>query len=181
MKCLVVRVCVSMTDVGVAATNLRVVCKTVTCISAFTEMAILEIVKKPEIKAAAGLDTALQATRRMPLWALAFALATGKNTRLFGVLDQKNQTRFSTNTCHSVQSARQPLSRRAISLGSKEFYDKDFEHARALSRRSSKEFYGKYFEHARALSRRSSKELYEKDREQSRAASRSSSKKDYAS
>ena len=41
-------------DVGVAVTNLRVVCKTITCVSAFTEMAIifLEIVK-----AAAGLDT----------------------------------------------------------------------------------------------------------------------------
>ena len=37
-----------------AATNLRFVCKTITCVSAFTEMAIifLEIVK-----AAAGLDT----------------------------------------------------------------------------------------------------------------------------
>ena len=50
--CPSVRVCV--TDVGVAVTNLRVVCKTITCVSAFTEMAIifLEIVK-----AAAGLDT----------------------------------------------------------------------------------------------------------------------------
>ena len=39
--------------------------------------------------------SALQATRRMPLWTLAIALATGKNTRLFGGLDQ-NKTRFST-------------------------------------------------------------------------------------
>ena len=41
-----------MTDVAVM--NLRVVCKIITCVSAFTEMAIifLEIVK-----AAAGLDT----------------------------------------------------------------------------------------------------------------------------
>ena len=40
-------VCVSVTDVGVAVTNLRFVCKTITCVSAFTEMAIifLEIVK----------------------------------------------------------------------------------------------------------------------------------------
>ena len=47
-------VCVSVTDVGVAVTNLRFVCKTITCVSAFTEVAIifLEIVK-----AAAGLDT----------------------------------------------------------------------------------------------------------------------------
>ena len=59
--------------------------------------------------------SALQATRRMPLWALAIALATGK-TRLFGLLDQ-NETGFSP-TCHSVQRARQPLLGRAISLGS---------------------------------------------------------------
>ena len=85
--------CVCVTDVGVAATNLRFVCKTITCVSAFTEMAIifLEIVK-----AAAGLDTLhCTATRMMPLWALAIALATGKNTKLFGVLDQ-NENRFFT-------------------------------------------------------------------------------------
>ena len=58
--------------------------------------------------------SALQATRRMPLWTLAIALATGKNTRLFGRLDQ-NKTRFST---YVSQRARQPLSRRATSLGS---------------------------------------------------------------
>ena len=34
-------VCASVTDVGVAVTNLRFVCKTITCISAFTEMAII--------------------------------------------------------------------------------------------------------------------------------------------
>ena len=39
--------------------------------------------------------SALQATRRMPLWTPASALATGKNTRLFGGLDQ-NKTPFST-------------------------------------------------------------------------------------
>ena len=44
----------SVPDVGVAITNLRVVCKIITRISAFTEMAMifLEIVK-----AAAGWDT----------------------------------------------------------------------------------------------------------------------------
>ena len=47
------------------------------------------------VKAAASLDTALQATRRMPLWALVIALATGKNTKLFGVLDQ-NENGFFT-------------------------------------------------------------------------------------
>ena len=49
----------------------------------------------------------------MPLWALAIALASDKNTRLVGVLDQ-NKTRFFTAEKH----ARQPLSRQAISLGS---------------------------------------------------------------
>ena len=39
--------------------------------------------------------SALQATRRMPLWALAIALVTGKNTKLFGVLDQ-NENGFFT-------------------------------------------------------------------------------------
>ena len=73
-----------------ATTNLQFVCKTITCVSAFTKNNFLEIVK-----AAAGLDTALQATRRMPLWALAIALATGKNTKLFGVLDQ-NENGFFT-------------------------------------------------------------------------------------
>ena len=53
----------------------------------------------------------LQATRRMPLWTLAIALTTGKNIRLFGVLDQ-NKTRLSTYV------SQRPLSRRAISLGS---------------------------------------------------------------
>ena len=40
IKILVVRpcVCVCVTDVGVAVMNLRVVCKIVTCVSAFTEI-----------------------------------------------------------------------------------------------------------------------------------------------
>ena len=39
IKILLVRpsVCVCVTDVGVAATNLRFVCKTITCVSAFTK------------------------------------------------------------------------------------------------------------------------------------------------
>ena len=44
-----------------------------------------------------------QATRRMPLWTLAIALATGKNTRLLGVLDQ-NKTRFSTYVSQRAES-----------------------------------------------------------------------------
>ena len=47
--------------------------------------------------------SALQATRRMPLWTLAIALATGKNTRLFGWLDQ-NMTRFSTYVSQRAES-----------------------------------------------------------------------------
>ena len=57
-------VCLSMTDVGMAVTNLRVVCKIIVCVSAFTEMAILIFFEI--VKAAAG-HSGLQATRRMPL------------------------------------------------------------------------------------------------------------------
>ena len=49
-------------------------------------------------------------------WALTTALATSKNTRLFDVLDQ-NKTQFSL-TRHSVQTARQTLSRQAIGFSS---------------------------------------------------------------
>ena len=45
----------------------------------------------------------LQAMRRMPLWALAIALATGKNTRLFGLLDQ-NETGFFTYVSQRAES-----------------------------------------------------------------------------
>ena len=46
--CVCVSVCLCVTDVGVAVTNLRVVCKIITCVPAVTEMAIifLEIVLK---------------------------------------------------------------------------------------------------------------------------------------
>ena len=97
IKILVVCPCVCVTDVGVAVTNLRVVCKNITCVSAFTEMAILiflEIAREINSCCRSG-HSALQATRRVPLWALAIALATGKNTGLFSVLDQ-NETQFFT-------------------------------------------------------------------------------------
>ena len=42
-----------------------------------------------------------------------YTLAKGKNTRSFNVLDQNE---FISLTCHSVQRARQPRTRRAISL-----------------------------------------------------------------
>ena len=79
---------------------------------AFTKMAIifLEIVK-----ADAGLGhSALQATRRMPLWALAIALATGKNTKLFGVLDQ-NENGFFTYVSQRAESRAATVT---MSLGS---------------------------------------------------------------
>ena len=89
-------------DVGVAITNLRVVCKTITCASAFTEMAFLEIILYSKSGCRSGYS-ALQATRKMPLWALAIALSTGKNTRLFGVLDQ-NETQFFTYLSQRAES-----------------------------------------------------------------------------
>ena len=55
IKIFVVRLCV--TNVGVAVTNLRVVCKTITCVSAFTEIAILLFFLVMIVEAAAGLDT----------------------------------------------------------------------------------------------------------------------------
>ena len=76
-----------------AVTNLRFVCKTITCVPAFTEMAT-NLSRATKNCCWSG-HSALQATRRMPLWTLAIALATGKNTRLFGVLDQ-NENGFFT-------------------------------------------------------------------------------------
>ena len=87
-----------------AVTNLRVVCKIITCVSAFTEIIFLEHEIAREIKSCCRSGhSALQATRRMPLWALAIALATGKNTRLFGLLDQ-NETGFFTYVSQRAES-----------------------------------------------------------------------------
>ena len=100
-----------------AVTNLRVVCKIITCASVFTEMAghiYLEIINTKSCCRSG--HSVLQATRRTPLWALAIALSTGKNTRLFVVLDQ-NKTRFFTYVSQHAES-NQKLSRRAISRGS---------------------------------------------------------------
>ena len=92
----------SVTDVGVAVTNLRFVCKTITCASAFTEMAISFFLEISKSCCRSGYSE-LQATRKMPLWELAIALSTGKNTRLFGVLDQ-NETQFSTYLSQCAES-----------------------------------------------------------------------------
>ena len=50
----------------------------------------------------------------MPLWALTIVLATGRNTRLFGVLDQ-NETRFFTYVSQRAESQAATV---MISLGS---------------------------------------------------------------
>ena len=99
-------VCLCVTDVGVAVTNLLVVCKTITCASAFTEMAIILflIILYSKVKAAAGLDTLRCMLReRCHCGRLPIALSTGKNTRLFGVLDQ-NETRFFTYLSQRAES-----------------------------------------------------------------------------
>ena len=50
-------VCASVTDVGVAVTDLRVVCKSITCVSAFTEaFTKIAIIFLEIVKSAAGLD-----------------------------------------------------------------------------------------------------------------------------
>ena len=100
---------------GVAVTNLRFVCKTITCASAFTEMAISFFLEISKSCCRSGYS-ALQATRKMPLWALAISLST--NTRLFGVLDQ-NETKFFTYLSQCAESkAATVMSRQAISGGS---------------------------------------------------------------
>ena len=94
-----------VTDVGVAVTNLRVVCKSITCVPAFHRNGnghikiFLDIVKSCCWSGHSGL----LATRRMPLWAFAIALSTGKNTTLVGVLDQ-NKTRFFTYVSQRAES-----------------------------------------------------------------------------
>ena len=81
----------SVTDVGVAVTNLRVVCNIIACHAVCKIIAcvpaVTEIFSRCKSCCWSG-HSELQATRRMPLWTLAIALTTGKNIRLFGVLDQ---------------------------------------------------------------------------------------------
>ena len=70
-------------------------CKMIACVPAVTEFS-------RDVKAAAGQDTQeLQATRRMPLWTLAIALTTGKNIRLFGVLDQNKISTYVSQRAES--------------------------------------------------------------------------------
>ena len=108
--------CVCVTDVGVAITNLRVVCKIITCASAFTEIAILLLFLEI-VEAAAGLDTLRCRLRegchcgRLPLH------YRRARTQDYLACWTRTGHDFSI-TCHSVQRARQPQSRRAISVGS---------------------------------------------------------------
>ena len=87
-----------------AVAKLLVVCKIITCVSAFKEMAIIfhEINSK---SCCLSGHSALQATRRMPLWALAIALATGKNTKLLGMLDQNKRGFFTYKSQHAKSKA----------------------------------------------------------------------------
>ena len=122
-----------MTDVGVAVTNLRVVCKiigavckTIACVPAVTE-----IFSRCKRCCWSG-HSELQATRRNPFWTLAMTLRVAGYAKE-SILDACHRTNDGQEhkiiwragpeqdfllTCHSVQRARQPLSRRAISLGS---------------------------------------------------------------
>ena len=91
-------VCLCVTDVGVAVTNLRVVCKIIACVPAVTE-----IFSRCKSCCWSG-HSELQATRRMPLWTLAIALTTGKNIRLFGVLDQNKIFYLRVTACREQGS-----------------------------------------------------------------------------
>ena len=83
----ILAVCESVTDVGVAVTNLRVVCKIIACVQRSScHRNFLEI-----------YSTKLLLVRTL------IALTTGRDIRLFGVLDQ-NKTRFSTYVSQRAES-----------------------------------------------------------------------------
>ena len=132
--CVRLSVCLCVTDVGVAVTNLRVMCKTITCVSAFTEMAIifleivkaaiifLEIVKAAIIfleivEDAAGLDTLRCRLREGCHYRHLPSHWRRARTKNYLVCWTRTRPDFSLS-CHSVQRARQPLSPRAISMAS---------------------------------------------------------------
>ena len=90
-------VCLSMTDVGLAVTNLRVVSKIITCVSAFTEMVIifLELLLVWTLSVAGyAKDTIVGACHRT---------SDGQEHKLFGMLDQ-NETRFFTYVTQRAES-----------------------------------------------------------------------------
>ena len=87
-------VCVSVTDVGVAVTNLRVVCKIIAC--CWSGHSVTGYAK----------DAIVDACHRTN---------DGQEHKIIWRAGPEQDFLL---TCHSVQRARQPLSRRAISLGS---------------------------------------------------------------
>ena len=90
-------------------TDLRVVCKNITCVPAVTEMAIifLEIVK-----AAAGRDT--QGFRLRHCGRLPSHYSDGQEHKITWRARPEQDTIFFLRVTGSVQRARQPLSRRTI-------------------------------------------------------------------
>ena len=63
------------------------------CFQAFAEMATVLFYR--DIVQLHAASRAMHSKLHSPLWALAIALATGKNTRSFGVLD-RNETQLFT-------------------------------------------------------------------------------------
>ena len=100
----------SVKDVGVAVTNLRVVCKTITCASAISFFLDM-------VKVAAGLDTLRCRLRERCHCGRLPSHYRRARTQDYLACWTRMRHNFSL-TCHSVQRARQPLSRRAISGGS---------------------------------------------------------------
>ena len=107
-------VCLSVTDVGVAVTNLRVVCKIITCVSAFTFT---------ELEVAKIVQTA--AKLLLQVWTLCVAdyakdaivgayhrTSDGQELKIIWRAGLERDTIFHF-TCHSVQRARQPPTRLA--------------------------------------------------------------------
>ena len=105
-----------------ALTNFRVVvCKIVTCVSAFTEMVIIcpsECGRGFSLKL---FVLRLQRAARYVRHATVGAYHRTSNRQEHKIIQRagpEQDTIFHFNTRHSVQTARQPRSRRAISLGS---------------------------------------------------------------
>ena len=99
--------CLCVTDVGVAVTNLRVACKIIACHAVCKTFAcvpaVTGIFSRCKSSCWSG-HSELQATRRMPLWTLAIALTTDKNMRLFGVLDQNKIFYLRVTACREQGS-----------------------------------------------------------------------------
>ena len=101
----------SVTDVGVAKTNLRVVCKIITCASAFTEMVFLEIAKAAASRGVAGYakDAIVSACYRT---------SDRQEHKTIWHAGPERDMIFHLRVTACREHARQPLSRQAISLGS---------------------------------------------------------------